>query len=99
MAELKKFDLDERMTEETVCFITDLLSRMRPVESLGLGLNLLREMRIQYELKANESLHFNNIEETQFNVKNKDDQYEISVTCYRPLNCRPNSPITIFFHG
>ena len=99
MAESKKFDLDDRMTEETKCFITDLLSKMRPVESLGLNLNLLRELRIQNELKANESLNFDNIKESHFNVKNKDDNYEIAVTCYRPLNCRPNSPITIFFHG
>jgi hypothetical protein len=96
---MSDFDLDERMTDETRFMVINSLKVMRPSQLINIDINMSRQFRVQNAQKANESLSFNGINVTEFTVKNKDDNYEILVTCYKPDNCKPNSPITIFFHG
>ncbi len=63
------------------------------------NLNKIRQFKINNVIKANESLKFNDIIESEFTVKSKEENYDIPVTCYKPNNLRLDSPITIFFHG
>jgi hypothetical protein len=58
-----------------------------------------RQFRVQNAIKCNESLKFDDVSITELTIKNKDDNFDIPVTCYKPNNLRPDSPITIFFHG
>ena len=96
---MAEFDLDERMTDETRFMVTNSLKVMRPSQLVNIDINMSRQFRIQNAQKANESLKFSGISVNEFKVKNKDDNHDILVTCYKPENCKPNSPITIFFHG
>ena len=96
---MAEFDLDERMTDETRRMVTNSLKMMRPIQLVNIDINMSRQFRVQNAIKANDSLKFNDISVHEFSVKNKDDSYDILVTCYKPNNCRADSPITIFFHG
>ena len=94
-----EFELDDRMTDETKAMVTSFLKIMKPSDAVTLDIATSRLIRIENEIKANESIQFNNIVEREFIVKNKDDNHEIAVAVYKPDNCTSDYPITIFIHG
>ena len=96
---MAEFDLDDRMTEETRIMVSNSLKVMRPRQLINIDINMSRQFRVQNAIKANDSLKFSGITVSELSVKNKDDNYDVIVTCYKPDNCRTDSPITIFFHG
>jgi dipeptidyl aminopeptidase/acylaminoacyl peptidase len=91
-------EFDKRMSDETIQFLNSaLISNQKLLAEKDL--NTKRKLLIANLLEANKSLQFENVKEIQYSIKNKDDNYTISFTCYKPDNCPQNAPITLYIHG
>jgi hypothetical protein len=91
------FEIDERMSAETIQFLYGAIESIKQQQNLDL--NTIRKIKIESLLETSKSIEFTNIKETQHSITNKDDNHLISFSCYRPDNCRENAPITLFIHG
>lgn len=92
-------ELDSRMTNETRIFVENSLKVVRPNNIPSIPIHLSRQAREIGANKIFESVKFENLGVRNFCVKSKIDNYEIPVQAVMPKNARPNSPITVFFHG
>ena len=93
--------LDERMTEETKNFVTNFLNNGRPTDILAKDINEVRQERIKAAKKINETISFDNLEVTEFEIDSKYDSFKIPITSYKPLNndITSDNKIVLFFHG
>ena len=96
---MENFELDDRMTEETKFFVTNSLKNLKPADVVNLDINMCRRIRVVSAHQVNSSLKFESLKEKELKIRNKNDDYEIPVSVYTPQSVKPNSPITIFYHG
>ena len=91
--------LDERMTEETKNFVTNSLNNGRPTDILAKDIDEVRQERIKAAKKINETISFDNLEVTEFEIDSKFDSFKIPITSYKPLNndITSDNKIVLFF--
>lgn len=92
-------ELDDRMTEESRNLVQAILKVMKPADSIKVDITLNRKNREANSIKNNAHLKFDDLEITEFTVKNTQDGYDIPVSLYKPKMLEENTPITVFFHG
>ena len=92
---MSNFALDDRMTDETKAFVTNVLKSMKPADSVHVDVNLSRKFRIANALRVNGSLTFDDVIVQNLKVTNQEDAYEIPIVAFIPKNTKQDSPITI----
>ena len=92
---MSNFDLDDRMTDETKAFVTNVLKSMRPADSVHVDVNLSRKFRIANALRVNGGLTFADVIVQNFKVINQEDAHEIPIVAFIPKSPKQDSPITI----
>ena len=96
---MEEFELDDKMTEETKLYVTNSLKVSKPSNLIVANVEITRKMRALATHKTNASLKFEKIIEKEIKVRNRQDGYEIPVSVYIPKDIKPNSPITVYYHG
>ena len=94
---MEGIELDERMTDETKTYVIEMLKNS--IRQKSLDPDLMNEAMNAAIKQVNSSLNFDTLKVQEIKVKNSIDNYEIPVSVYIPEGVKPNSPITIFYHG
>lgn len=89
-------EFDPRMTEETKKHVTIVHELTK---QLNISIEEERKMIDLFDSETNKAHQNENIEEKEYFIENKTDQYQIPVTAYIPKTISKDASIVVFIHG